>query len=153
MIPSGWIILLPIALPNILWAALPSRPTASPESGHPEPEPRVLVIVERVGRLGIFALPFFLNIRATTVTDRLFFGLAALALFVYYLGWVRYFRCGRLPELLYRPFAGIPVPLAITPVAYFLACSRLTRSPALALITLAFGVAHISLSLRRGRAT
>jgi len=83
----------------------------------------------------------------------LLFGLAVLALFVYYLGWVRYFRRGRLPALLYRPFAGIPVPLAITPVAYFLACSGLTRSPALALITLAFGVAHISLSLRRGRAT
>jgi hypothetical protein len=44
------------------------------------------------------------------------------------------------------------VPLAVAPVAYFLACSGLTHSLALALVTLAFGGAHISLSLRRARA-
>ena len=151
--PSGWITPLPIALPNIAWAALPSAPASHPAAGRLEPEPRLLVFVERVGRVGIFVLPFFLNVQVTTVTDRLCLGLAALALAIYYLGWARYFGHGRLPELLYRPLGGIPVPLAVTPVAYFLACSGPTRSPALALITLAFGAAHISLSLRRARKT
>ena len=152
MIPSGWIIPLPIALPNIAWAALPSPSAASPASGAPEPEPRILVFLERVGRIGIFVLPFFVDVEVTTAVDRFFLGFAVLALGIYYLGWARYFRRGRLPALLFRSFAGIPVPLAIAPVAYFLACSGLVRSLALALVAFTFGVAHITLSLRRSRA-
>ena len=153
MLPAGWIIPLPIALPNVAWAVLPSPSVSRSVSVRAEVEPRVLVFLERIGRLGIFALPFFLKVQVTSATDRLCLGVAALSLALYYLGWGRYFLRGRLPELLYRPFARIPVPLAITPVAYFLACSGLTRSFTLALVTLAFGAAHISLSLRRARAT
>ncbi len=153
MIPSGWIIPFLIALPNIAWAVLPSPPVSGPRSGTLEPEPRILVFLERAGRVGVFGLPFFLNLHFSTATDRCCLGVAVLALGIYYLGWARYFVRGRLPELLYRPFAGIPVPLAISPITYFLACSGLTRSIALALVTLAFGAAHISLSVRRAGAT
>ncbi len=153
MIPSGWIIPFFIALPNIAWAVLPSSPVSSSGTDAPEPEPRILVFLERAGRIGVFGLPFFLNVHVSTATDRLCLGVAVLALGIYYLGWARYFVRGRLPELLYRPFVGIPVPLAISPVTYLLACSGLTRSIALALTTLVFGAAHISLSVRRAGAT
>jgi len=153
VIPSGWIIPLPIALPNLAWALLPSPPVSGSGSGARESEPRFLLFLERAGRIAIFVLPFFLHVHVSTTTDRLCLGVAVLALGIYYLGWARYFIRGRLPELLYRPFTGIPVPLAIAPVTYFLACSGPARSFALALVTLAFGAAHISLSVRRARST
>ena len=153
MILSGWIIPSLVALPNVAWAVLPSSPGSSPRSGSRESEPRILAFLEGAGRIGVFGLPFFLNLHVSTATERFCLGVAVLALGIYYLGWARYFLRGRLPELLYRPFAGIPVPLAISPITYFLACSGLTRSIALALVTLVFGAAHISLSVRRARAT
>ncbi len=134
---------------------LPSRPAAEPDSGTSASGPRfpvftaVLVFLERAGRIGVFVLPFFLDVDVRTDADRFCLGAAVLALGIYYLGWARYFVRGRRPELLYRSLAGIPVPLAISPVVYFLACSGLARSIALALVTLAFGVAHVALSVRR----
>jgi len=153
VIPSGWVIPLLVAFPNVAWAVLPSPPVSGHLPRTLESEPRILVFLERASRIGVFGLPFFLNLHVSTATDRFCLGVAVLALGIYYLGWARHFFRGRLPELLYRPFVGIPVPLAISPIAYFLACSGLARSIALALVTLAFGAAHISLSVRRAGAT
>lgn len=152
MIPFGWLIPLPVAVPNIAWALFPSPRAPVPAARHVAPEPRLLVLVERIGRVGSFVVPCFLDVHLTTVTDHLCLGVAILALAIYDLGWVRYFLRGRAPVFLYRPLAGMPVPLAMAPVAYFLACSVLARSFSLAFVAVALAVAHVPLSLRRAKA-
>ena len=111
------------------------------------------MLLEGVGRIGVFSVPLFLSLSVSTPADDLALCVAVAALAFYYLVWARYFLQGRTAALLYRQIAGIPVPLAVSPVVFLLACSVLTRSLLLAFVTVAFGSAHIFLSVLRSRAT
>jgi hypothetical protein len=65
----------------------------------------------------------------------------------YYAGWVRFFVQGRDYSLLYRPMLGLPVPLAISPVSYFLFASLVLGSVYQAIAAVVLGVGHISISI------
>jgi hypothetical protein len=43
---------------------------------------------------------------------------------------------------------GLPVPLAVSPVVYFLAFAGIAKSPIMAVVVAVFGIAHASLSHR-----
>ena len=153
MIPSGALLPVLVAIPNVAWALGASR-SSSPALTRPAvAESSVLVLLERLGRVALFVVPCFYPLVVVTSIDQACLVVGALALLVYYISWGRYFLQGRAAGLLLSPFGGVPVPLAISPVVAFLAASVLARSALLAAVTLAFGFAHISLSLRRANAT
>jgi hypothetical protein len=149
MIPLGFIIPIPVALPNVLWAILPRSESTAVEREPDSMLARTLGPVEAVGRIAVFVVPLLLNPKIDTVTDWFCLGVAVVALVLYYAGWARYFLKGRRAPLLLQEFLGIPLPLAVAPVLYFLAAAVLTRSFALAGVSLAFGLAHICLSWKK----
>jgi hypothetical protein len=149
VLPSGWIVPIPIAIPNLIWALVPQRHAPVPSVPPVHRGLNLLALVESIGRVVVFALPFFLDLHVQTGLDRVLAGVAAIALVVYYAGWVRYFLHGSSPSLLFASLGPLPVPLAVAPVVYFLAFAGIARSPLMAFVAAAFGFAHISLSLRR----
>jgi len=74
-----------------------------------------------------------------------------LALLFYYLDWGRYLRRGRNFRLLYETSAGIPLPLAISLMVYFLAASALLHSLVLLGAAILLGIGHIYISSLKWR--
>jgi len=105
-----------------------------------------LKIIEWIGRVGIIITPLFSPFYAGSVAGEL--GVIAMIVFLllYYASWGRYFLNGRIYEYLYLPLLGIPVPLAISAVVYFLYASFLINSIWLFLATLIFAAGHIPIS-------
>lgn len=148
MIASGWIVAIPIILPNVLWALLPGP--AEPSAAAPTTTLlRTVGFIEGSGRVAVLVLPVFLDAQVQTTIDRVVACAGGLALALYYVGWGRYFFGGRAPVLLFAPLGPLPVPLAVAPVLYFLAFAVLARSPTMAVVTVLFGAAHVFMSARR----
>jgi len=97
----------------------------------------------------VFALPFVLSPRVGTPVALVCLAIAGAAAVLYYVGWARFLIRGRTPLLLFASLGRVPVPLAVAPVIYFLACAAIARSLVYALVVLPFGAAHILLSLKR----
>lgn len=138
---TGGLIPLLLMLPNFLWMAL-SRGVQ--EAG--SPPPLWLNIVENVGRAAILLLPFFYDLNLSRPLSRPAAVGMGLALGVYYIAWVRYFTGSRTPELLGAPLFGIPLPLAVAPVALLLFSAYLMGSWWMLAASIVFGAAHIWVS-------
>lgn len=149
MIPSGWVVSVPIILPNVLWALLPGPAGQSSAKAPATALLRVVSFVEGAGRVAVLVLPFFLDWQVQTVIDRVVACVGGLALALYYAGWGRYFLGGRAPALLFAALGPLAVPLAVAPVTYFLAFAVLARSSTMAVVTVLFGAAHVFMSIRR----
>jgi len=65
----------------------------------------------------------------------------------YYAGWIRFFVQGRDYALLFKAMLGFPIPMAISPVIYFLFSSLVLRSFYQAIGAAVLGVGHISISI------
>ncbi len=140
-IKSGALIPLVIMLPNVVWMILPKA-----EASKQVPEPLILTILENAGRFGTLILPFFFSL---DMHKKLSLPVAigmGLALAVYYACWIRYFTGGRTTTLLGAPFLGIPIPMAIAPIAFLVLSSYLMSSWWMFGASLLFGVAHIWVS-------
>ncbi|WP_438350670.1 hypothetical protein ACP8HI_08520 [Paenibacillus sp. FA6] len=139
-------IIIPIAvlLPNLFFFGIPPR--NSPANIEVK-ESLILKIAEGIGRLGVFVLPIFSSIH----NDKQYEVLSLLGMFIflllYYIGWIRYFRRDREYKLLFSPMIGIPVPLAITPILYFISASIVLHSSLLFLSSLILAIGHIPISL------
>ncbi len=138
--PGFWTVLLPL-IPNLFWAVIPShyRREAKLHCGkiweNLESAARILVVV---GFL-LFSGPHFKSYLLPVI--------AGFFLLLYYLRWLRYFirRCD--PEVLRKPMLGLPAPMAVLPVLYFLLMALwLHNLPSLILLLL-FGVCHIHNSI------
>lgn len=138
---SGALIPLLIMLPNVVWMFVPKT-----NAGTPPPEPLFLTILENLGRFATLILPFFfsLDLRKPLSTP-VIIGMG-LALAVYYACWLRYFTGGRTAALLGAPFLGIPLPMAVTPIAFLVLSSYLMGSWWMFGASILFGVAHIWIS-------
>lgn len=73
-------------------------------------------------------------------------GIALIFMVLYLLCWGRYFRGGHLSKDAYRPFLGIPLPLAILPVAALLALGVYGKVIVLIMAALVLGVGHIGIT-------
>ena len=103
---------------------------------------KVIEMVEQVTRvLYCLAICFLVSEQKVNFKSPwLYLGLLFLTL--YYIVWIRYFAGGRDVILLGKSFLGIPQPLAVFPVLYFIcAAVWLHNVPAL-LLMIAFGAAH-----------
>ena len=70
----------------------------------------------------------------------------AVALALYYGGWLRFFAGGRAYALYFASMLGLPIPMAIAPIVYFLAAGALLRSPLLAAAAFVLAVGHIPIT-------
>lgn len=154
----GWAVLLPILLPNLLLVVLPARP-GEPAGASIGPDGLrrtsrgdvILGAVENVTRIAVLVPALFLRLTIASPRAWAWSAVAALAVAAYYGAWARFFVRGRGPWLLYRSLGRLPVPLAVAPVVYFAAAAGVARSSLYAAVVIAFGCAHIRMSLRRGR--
>ncbi len=147
----GWLIPLLVLLPNASMVWFP--PADKPEAG--SGVNRWLEALEWVGRTGVFVIPCLYRIHIQDASAVVSLALMALALVVYYLGWLRYVQQGRRYALLFAPLWGIPLPMALMPVIYFGAAAVLLRSWPLTVATLTFAIGHLAVSEheRRGIAS
>jgi hypothetical protein len=141
--PLGGIVSLAILWPNILWLCFVSATVPTGDAGPAKSGWSVMAALEGAGRVAVFTLPFFYRIEIAGRTARTCLAIMALALCIYYLCWLRYFRQGRSRMLLFAPLLGLPVPMAIFPVMYFMAAAVVLHAAPLAIVTVAFGIGHI----------
>lgn len=99
----------------------------------------------------MLVVPCFLRVEIAGPWDWGGVGVMGLALAIYYGAWARYFLKGRRYELLYQPLFALPIPLAVSPVVFFIAASAVLNSMALAVLAALFGGPHIYLSYRESR--
>jgi len=145
----GWAVPVAVLLPNALWLVLPSAaaPPARPPTTALPSWTRWAEPVEWVGRAAVFILPVFSRFKLGTAASVVALWAMVLALAFYYTGWARYFTRGRTPVLLFKPLLGVPLPLAVSPVAYLLAASVALWSTPLGVAAVVFGAAHVAISL------
>ena len=73
------------------------------------------------------------------------------ALFFYNLGWFRYIQKGQTEEWLYRPMAGVILPMVIMPILYFFLASCLLETIWLFFAVILFAAGHLAVSIVRYR--
>jgi len=151
-LPGGLVSVL-ILLPNLLWMLLPqeSRPEHSTGVAKTGWLNRWMEALEWVGRIATLVIPFLYRIEPQSTGQVLAVTVMALALLVYYAGWTRYFVRGRRHAHLFEPLLGVPLPLAISPIIYYLAATVLFGSWTLALATVILGVSYLWISLQESR--
>jgi hypothetical protein len=143
--PLGGLVTLLVLLPNLLMIFLPpkSLPAAA---GKKSSLTSVMEIVERAGQVSAFVIPFFYSLRVKSSLEIASLAGMILALSFYYLNWGRYALQGRAFRLLFQPCLGIPVPLAISPVVYFLLAALLFHSWYLLAAAVVLGIGNIYIS-------
>lgn len=135
-----------VLLPNLAAVFFPPRKQLE-KSGKPDPKQlRLFTVLERIGQAACFVLPFFYRLAFSSVKRGIALAVMALVLAVYYAGWVRYLVLGLDEALFYRPLLGIPLPMAVMPVLYFLAAALLLGSFWLLLAAILLGVGHIQVT-------
>jgi hypothetical protein len=141
----GWMVPVAVLFPNVLWAVLPGAAWPASRTTATQPWTRWVEFVECVGRAAVFILPVFYRFKLGTPASVVAVLAMLLALAFYYVGWIRYFTRGREPELLYKRLLGVPLPLAVSPVVYFLAASVALEPSPLAVAAVVFGAAHVAI--------
>lgn len=142
--PLGLLVGVAVLAPNLLLVAFPPR-APLPKA----PVPRPLGWLERAGQALCLVVP------AITETGTIAWWWAAAvaaALAGYYALWGRYLLRGRDGADLYRPVWGVPVPMALLPVAAFLVTAAWLGDPWIAAAAVVLAVGHIPTSLAAARA-
>ncbi|HMK95450.1 MAG TPA: hypothetical protein VK536_08650 [Candidatus Limnocylindrales bacterium] len=138
----GWLLSVLILVPNLVYFRY--SPTSVPAMGA-KPK-KLMVLLERVGQVGVFAVPLVYQTFLETVTEKLCLLIMTVFLAVYYVCWIRYFHHGRRFGLLYEPLFALPFPLVVCPIIYFMAASVFLGSLPLLIFTLVLAVGHTDIS-------
>lgn len=144
--PLGFLVSVAVALPNISFMLRPpiSLPTTPMDNGgitH-----RVMEVMEKIGQVSSFGIPIFCRIHVQNKPEIAAFVVMLACLAFYYIGWVRYFIKNRNYAQLFCPLLGIPLPMAISPVLFFLSASVVLHSIYLAVASIVFGIGHLYIS-------
>lgn len=134
-----------IFLPNVLWVLFPSINSPSSEEKN---EPALLAALENAGRIGVAVVPVFYPLSLHDRGQYYALFVMVLLLLLYYAGWLRFFHCGREYKYLFLPLWRIPIPMAISPVLYFLASAKIVDSFLMVLVAVGLAIGHINISYR-----
>lgn len=143
--PVSLLITAAVLLPNILFLALP--PLNVSKYGK-SADSLLFTILERIGQVGSFILPLFFPLSFSGALVTIAWIVMGLALAFYIAGWVRFFLQGRDYALLFMPMLGVPIPMAISPVLYFMLASVVLGSVYQAVAAVVLGVGHITITAR-----
>lgn len=121
-----------------------------PPKNKPAAEPdgkMVWVVLERAGQVGCIvalctATGFYYG------KNQIWMSGMIACICIYYTLWGRYLVKRRDYAVLFMPFAGIPVPMAVFPIGAFLFAACWGESIWLGVATVLFGIGHIANSLR-----
>lgn len=108
-----------IAAPNLLLL------TATPQDLPPKRQVarwstyHVMEIVERVGQIATFVVPLWFKLPLDTPPQWALAGVMLAAATFYYTCWIRFVRSGSRYRMLFAPMFGVPIPMAVAPIAYF----------------------------------
>lgn len=145
----GLLFLICLFVPNILFGQ--NMPQDYKELS--AEEPAGLLMLERTGQATVsFLILFARDFAWTTWTSWsgwLLLGWVAVAL--YLACWTRYFVGPHSAARLHRPLLGIPVPLAVLPVAAALLFGIYARSFWLILASIVLGIGHIGIHVQHLR--
>jgi hypothetical protein len=142
--PASLIITAAVLLPNLLFLVLP--PLNAKKYGTPA-DSFLLTTIERIGQVSCFALPVFFPMAFAGTVVLAGWIMIGITLGFSYAGWIRFFSKGRDYALLFKPMAGIPVPLATSPVLCFLFASLVLGSVYQAAAAVVLGAGHIGISI------
>lgn len=139
-------LIVPVAvfLPTLLFFVFPPRNILAPSQMKSNP---IYSLAEWIGRLGVCVLPIFLSIHIDKPHEVLALIGMIVCLLFYYSGWIRFFVRNREFAFLFSPMYGVPIPLAISPILYFLCASVILHSFIYLLSGLILAVGHIPASL------
>lgn len=142
--PINLLIIGFILLPNILFSIF--QPVNIPVQSDRPSWWIVIIAFEWIGRLGIFILPLFWEIRFDK-NKLIFLVLMCLMIAIYYIGWARFFLHGREFKLLFEPLFGIPIPMAVSPVLCIFFLGLTQNSWPVVAATIIMSLGHIPESL------
>ena len=146
--PVSLLITAAVLAPNLLFLVLP--PSDANRYGK-SADTLLFTILERVGQVGCFILPLFFPLAFSGTLVRAAWIVMGAFLAFYYAGWARFFVGPRGYALLFKPMLGVPVPLALSPVFYFLLSSVVLGSLWQAIAAAILGVGHVTITLREYR--
>jgi hypothetical protein len=135
------IIPIVVLIPNLLWLLFPPNNTPLTEKVN---EPVSITILENAGRLGVAIIPLFYPIVFDNEMSHLILLFMLLLLAIYYVGWFRFFCGGRNYGLLFLPLWRLPIPMALSPVLYFILSAELLKSIPMFLAALSLAIGHLS---------
>lgn len=149
--PLGGIITLLVLLPNLLVVIFPPVIPLANKLPVTDPLLRLMTIIERSGQVGCFVLPFLYHLDIQNSIDILLLLMMITVLMLYYAGWLRYLLNGRAEVLFYRSMLGIPLPMAVMPVIYFLLAAAWLNSIWLMISAIVLGIGHITVTWKNSR--
>jgi hypothetical protein len=149
--PLGGIITLMVLLPNLLAVFFPPTVKLIDDQQQNDTLLQIMTVVERIGQAGSFVIPFFYRLSLDSVMNAVALTIMICTLALYYATWIRYLVLGREEALFNRSLLGIPLPMAVMPVIYFLSASVLLGSVWLMLAAVMLGVGHISVTWLHSR--
>ncbi|GGG12084.1 hypothetical protein GCM10010912_65640 [Paenibacillus albidus] len=141
--PISLLIPLMVMLPNLLFVRFKPQNVRAGTKKNP-----ILIAAEGVGRFAVMIVPLFFQVHLHASYEIIALLMMSCSLFMYYLGWGRYYSNLREYKLLFAPMLGIPVPLAIAPSLYFLFSAVILHSGYMVIFSVIFAVGHITNSLR-----
>lgn len=94
----------------------------------------------------MFVLPIFYPFTIDNSQDQMMLLGMVTALAVYYFGWYRYFANQREFSLLFSPLWILPLPLAVSPIVYFLSAGFIQDSVPLIVAATTLAIGHIPIS-------
>lgn len=106
-LPLGGIITIVVLLPNLLAVFFPPTTKLADEPQPNDTRLQILTVIERIGQVGCWVIPFFYQLTLASVIDAVSLAIMIGALALYYTGWIRYLVLGRAEELLYSSLLGI----------------------------------------------
>ncbi|QNA92754.1 MULTISPECIES: hypothetical protein [unclassified Microbacterium] len=135
----GLALSLAVFAPNLLLLWFPPRPAIDDDDA-----PLIVEILERAGQALCVTLPAI-----TVGAFVLWWAVVPVILCVagYWALWVRFLASGRRRASLFAPALGIPVPMAVLPVAAFLAGAAWLGNPWIALAAVVLAAGHVPRSL------
>jgi hypothetical protein len=143
----GWLVSVLVLWPNIIFFKfLPANSSPEPQGGSKSSVMKLMEFLERIGQAGVFAVPFVYQTSIQTALQKISLSVMIVFLLVYYTAWLRFFLKGRKYVLLYAPLMGLPLPMAVSPIAYFLAASVFLSSWFLGAFTVVLAIGHIYIS-------
>jgi len=143
---GGWVTII-VLLPNLFALIYPPLDSDNKKDIHKEhTKYRIMEILERVGQISSFVLPFLYTIDGSMLLNRKFIVIGMMiCILVYYFCWIR-FLVERKREYFYKKILIIPLPMALTPILYFVMSALLFESKYLLVGSILLAVGHIYIS-------
>lgn len=126
-----------ILIPNLFFMF--RQPSDTTHEGTKPKWWKVIIILENIGRIGIFVLPILWSISLKGLIDFIAISIMVISLLIYYMCWVRYYK-HPTTKMLFKKILFIPLPLAIAPIVYYFSLSIILKSWILGVATLVFAI-------------